>query len=270
MKKIGQSVLLLIMLFIPGIIRAENISENSLNRLMSVSGINKQIEKYPAIIWTGYKKATQNGTKISEAESKKINRSIDDAFAASEILHAIRADIKNNISESEARDLIAWYESDLGRKITKAEEYATTTNAYNEIRKNAKVLLSDEKRVKIAQKIDHLTNASDLAMQLQTRTTQAIFIAAATAINPNLLIRLEPLMAKISSQEQQIRENTKQFIVLSFLYSYKDLDESEMEKYMAFFERPNTIKFNNSIKNSMTLALDSSVDKLLNSLDDMF
>ncbi len=270
MKKVIQGASILIMIFILSIVWAEEIAEDSLDKLMALSGLNKQIAEFPGLVQVGVEQARQQGSPISDAEFGEMQRSIESAFQPSEILSTIGIEIKNNISELEAKDLLAWYESDLGRMITKAEENASTPAAYQEMIKEAQSLLADEKRVKFAKKIDSLLNVTDMTMQLQENTGVAVFTAISTVMNPGQSVNIEAFKAQMSAQEQQMRANIEQLVIISLVYSYKDIDMASIEKYVKFFERPNTKKFNDSVIKGMKYAFNQSIDKMAKSLAVVF
>jgi hypothetical protein len=254
------------MILIPSIVWAGDIAKDSLDKLMSFSGLNKQVAQFPGMVWVGVEQARQQGSPIPDAEFVEIQRLIEGAFQPSEI----GKEIKNGISESEAKDLLDWYESGLGRRITKAEENASTPAAYQEMTKEAQSLLSDEKRVKFAKKIDSLVNATDMTMQLQEKIGVAVFTAISTVINPDQQVNIGPFEAQLSAQEQQVRANIEQLVIVSFVYCYKDIDMGSIEKYIKFLERSSTRKFNDSVIKGMNHALNQSIDKMAKSLAVVF
>ncbi len=270
MKKVIQGASLLMMLFFTSIVLAGEISEGSLDKLQALSGLDKQVAELPGMVRAGVEQARQQGSPIPDAEFNEVMSSIVSAFQPSVILSTIGMEIKNNISESEAKDLLAWYESDLGRRITKAEENASTPAAYQEMIKNAQILLADEKRVESAKKLDSLLNATGMAMQLQENAGVAVFTAISTVKNPGQPVNMEAFMAQMTAQEPQIRANIEQLVVLSFVYSYKDIDIASIEKYIIFLERPNTKKFNDSVLKGMKYAFNQSVEIMAKSLAVVF
>jgi len=270
MKKFLKDSSLLIMLFVTSIVWAGDITDPSLEKLLALSGLNKQIAELPGLVLAGMEQARRQGFSISDAEFGEMQEPIKGAFRPSEILSTIGIEIKNNISESEAIDLLAWYESDLGRMITKAEENASTPAAYQEMIREAQTLLADEKRVNIAKHVDRLMNSTDMAMQVQEKTGIAVFSAVFTVMNPGQPINIEAFKDQMSAQEHQLRKNIEQLVILSLVYSYKDIDDAYIEKYIKFLERTNTKKFNESIINSMMNALNQSIDTMAKSLAVVF
>ena len=270
MKKLAQGSFVIAIVFLSSIVLAGNITDTSFNKLMALSGINKEIAELPGMIIAGIEQAKQQGAPISDAAFGEMQEPMKSVFRPSEILNIIGKEIRNNISESEAKDLLAWYESDLGRVITKAEENASTPAAYQEMIKKAQSLLADEQGVNIAKRIDMLLNATDMAMQLQENAGIAVSSVISTIMNPSQSINIEDFKTQMFAQEQQSRKKIEQLVILFFVYSYKDINKANIEKYIKFLERPNTKKFNNSVAKGMEYAFNHSIDTMAKSLADAF
>lgn len=245
-------------------------SDASIDKLLNVSGLNKQLAQLPATVRAGIMQARQRGMKIPETTLNDMANIVSSSFHPDKLSKAIRTELKNNISASDAKSLFAWYESDAGKKLTKLEEASSTPDAYNQMLQDAKNLLADEKKVAVAKRIEKATNSVDMAMQLQTNTGTAVYTALLTAADPTKPVNLEPFKAQLASQEAQIRSRLQQFIILSLVFSYRDADAATMEKYIAFLEKPNTQKFNTSIMTGMNNAINQSIDVMTKDLSALF
>ncbi len=105
-----------------------------------------------------------------------------------------------------------------------------------------------------------------MTMQLQENTAIAIFTAISTAMNPGQPVNVNAFKAQLSAQEQQMRANAEQPVIVSYVYTYKDIEITSIEKYIQFLERSNTRKFNDSIIIGMKYALNQSINEMANSL----
>lgn len=270
MKKLAMGLSLLIAMFAASTAWSAEIGSDSLDRLMTLSGIKKQVAELPGMVRMGAEQARQKGARISNADFEKMLKAMESAFQPSEIVETISVEVRKSISESDAKKLLAWYESDLGRMITKAEENASTPGAYQEMMATAKSLLADEKRVDLAKKLDDLINATDMMVQLQEYTGIAVFTAISKALNPDQPVQIEAFKSQMLENEQLIRANIEQAVIISWVYSYKDLDIASIKKYLEFNESPNARHFNDSVKLGMKNALNMSIDKMATSLGASF
>ena len=138
---------LLIVLFLSSPLSYAEISDESLNKILDLSGLTMQVNQFPGLIKVGMEQAKQQGVPISDAEYSLMVTSADKSILPSKILGEIKKSLKQSINEEEAKKLLAWYESDLGKEITKAEEKASTPNAYQQMMQAAPSLLENSERV---------------------------------------------------------------------------------------------------------------------------
>lgn len=266
MKKIIHGCSLLAMLCLCSVAWSSEISGDSLDKLMDLSGLDKQVVELPGMVMAGVQSASEEGAPISGAALTVMQEKVDAAFNPVVVREGIGSEIKNRISESDARELIVWYESELGRRVTREEEQASTPAAYQEMIGQAQPLLGDQQRVAIAQRINKLVNGTEMAMELQTNTGVAVFSAVSKALNPGEAIDIDGFRAMMAEQEPQIRQSIEQLLTLSFVYTYRNIDVAELEQYLAFLERPITMKFNDAGMTGMKTALNQSIQTMAESL----
>lgn len=268
MRKNTLGILILILLA-PGLAFAGKASDKSVNQLMSISGISKQVEQLPAAVVGGLQQAQQQGSPIPQKEFNDLAGAMKSAFAPKAINNTIKAEVKKQLTDKDAKQLLSWYNSELGKKITKAEEKASSPEAAQQMAAQAQALMADQERVQLASKIAGLVNAADMAVDLQKHTSKAVFGAISAAMNPGQKIDMSAIEAQLAANEPQIRANMQQLIVLSLLYSHQELSSKEIQQYLKFLEQPATKKFNNAVVKAMGVALTHSVDKMAKAMADI-
>jgi hypothetical protein len=233
---------------------------------MTLSGINKQVAGYPGMLNAGIDQAHQQNPSIPGNELSGMKRAIEKAFVPELFINSISNEIRNNVTEEEASQLISWFESIPGQKITLAEENASKPEALQNMISEAQSLFSDTTRVGLAQKIDALVGSTDMTMQIQMDTAVAVFTSVSSALGQNQNEMIENFKLQLASREEQMRKNTEQFTIISFLYSYKNIDLETLKKYIHFLGEPNTIKFNDSVKKGLKYAFKKATNDMAKSL----
>lgn len=251
---------------IPVQVSAAELTGESLDKLMLLSGLNKQMAEIPGMVLAGFEQAMGQGSPARDAELEEVRRTIREAFQPSDILGSIGVELKKRVSEADAREMFQWYESGLGRKITKAEELASTPAAFEEMVKDAPSLLGSQQRVLLAQQIDRLMNITDMMVEMQEHTGVAVFTAIEKAKNPDLPVQLSSFKAQMASLEPQMRANAEQLVTVSLVYSYRSVDVGEVEKYIKFLGQPTTQRFNDVAMSGMKDALKQCTDAMARSL----
>lgn len=226
-----------------------------------MSGLTKQVNEFPGLIKTGMIQARQQGAAIPEDLFNEMLKSVDTSILPKEILEKISSSLKKSIREDEINRLLVWYESDLGRKITLAEEKASTPESYQLMISEAKTLLADSKRVEFAKRLDKLIGATEITMNLQKISGIAVYSAIMKAVSPDQPINIDEYKSQMLSIEPKMRANTEQLVIISFVYSYKTFDDKSLEKYESFLNEPTTVKFNNAVVESFNKGLETSISK---------
>lgn len=239
-----------------------NERDRQLAELMALSGLNEQVAQIPESLKAGFMQAQQQGTPISEAAFQAMMRSTDRSIVAEDILAAIQASLASKLSYDDVQTLLRWYRSDLGREITEAERRAAQPSAYGDMMRQAKTLYGDSRRVKFAEKLDKLFGATDMVMELQKFTGVAVFSAMMMGTQPGAAMDLSVFEERIATEIEASRPAVEQGIVLSYLYSYRNLDMAKLETYAQFLREPEARRFYTTILESMNDALRNGIADL--------
>lgn len=257
---------LLIILFFTSSLSYADISDKSINKILDLSGLIMQVNQFPGLLKVGMEQAKQQGTPISDAEYNSMVMSVDESILPSDIIHKIRVSLKNSLSEAEAKQLLVWYESELGKEITTEEKNSSTPESYQLMMQSTSSLLENPERVAFAKRLDALIGATDMAMNIQEYSSIAIYSAIMTAIQPNSPPNLEPFKAQMDAESAQTRAALEQMVILSSVYSYQNIEIEKLNKYEAFLNEPATVKFNKVTTESMNMGIELSISKLADTL----
>lgn len=270
MKNVIKAPLLLAMCLLSSVAVAGNITNSSVAALMDLSGVNKELSGLPDSVKAGMQQSRQRGAPLTEEQFTKIEKAVGVAFAPKRVTNTISKRLKSDLTESDAKKLLVWYKSDLGKKITKAEDDAATPEAQNDMLNQAESLLADEERVKLAKRIDETVNVTEIMLELQKNTATTIYTSLSKAMNPGKEVDLEAFEERFAAQEDQMRQQLKQYTTLSLVYKYKKLSVSDVEKYTEFLAKPYAKKFNDSVINGIREALNNSIKEMATSLAKTF
>ncbi len=243
---------------------AEN--EKNVNKLLDLSGITKQIGEFPGLIKSGMEQSLEQGTSIPDNLYQSMHMAVDDSIDPVTMVKGVARELLSNLNEEEILHLLSWYESELGRKITLLEEESSTQAAYKEMMLMSESLLADSDRVKFAKKLDNLVGATDFSMKLQESTQIAVFSTIFKALNPHKPLNLESYKSQTSKQHEQIRTNIEQIVTVSFIYTYRNLKQKEIDEYTGFLESPTACKFNKSAMGGIDKEMSKALIQLGKSL----
>jgi hypothetical protein len=257
MIKYQCKLLLASLLFVFSSAGHADVSDESVNKLLELSGLTEQVGQFPELIKAGMEQAKQPGSPISDAEYTFMLSSINEAFVPEKITHAIGQSVKASMTQTEANQLLAWYESDAGRAITDAEESASTPEAYQQMMASAPSLLKKTDLVQTAKRIDVLLNATETTLQAQEQSSLAVYLALMTAIQPDTAVDIAPFKAEMAAQKSQMQTEIQNMVVVSLVYAYQNVDPQNLQKYEAFLSDATTAKFHQVVLSSMSKAFES-------------
>ncbi|SFV71194.1 Mlr1501 protein [hydrothermal vent metagenome] len=255
LKKLFTAMLLFISL------SYANPSDKSLDELLVLSGITEQFSQFPDMIKMGMTEAQKNTTAISETKHKALLESVDKYILVSDIIENIRNALEISMTEKEIQELLTWYKSNLGKKITKAEEMASTLEGYQNMMASGELLLKDTKRVLLAKKLDTLIGATTLTIELQLYTAITTTTAILSIIEPNVPLDIKKIESQLYPRIMESHGKIEEMVILSFVYAYKDISFENLNTYINFSSQKTSMKMNGIVFQALNKGFQKSISK---------
>ncbi len=261
MKKFQPKIIVIFLLTIFSPVCYADVSDNDIERLLNSSGLAKQVELIPSVIKSGVNQAQRENPSMPESVVNILLLQVDNSFIPSQILRDVRLKLKFSLTERDVKQLLNWYESELGRQITALEEQSSSPEVDMIIQNQTQELLLRTKLVEYAKRIDSVLNATDFAMSLQEYTAIAVYSALIMMAQPDSADQqIEQFKTQLRASLPQMRPQVEQMMYASFVYTYQSLDNSKLDKYESFLIRPHTSKFNSVVVSGLRSGLERSID----------
>lgn len=254
--------MLLSLVFLPTIVIGEQISIETLSKLTKLSGADKQVAGLSEIAWSGFVQGTREGPTIPPEELAKVKEAMESAFNSSDMMKTIKNEIRAEITEEEGLELISWYQSKAGVKITSAEEKASSNQAIQQMFKEARFLMEDQKKVKTAIRIDQLVNGTEMTLCLQRYSGIALFTAFESLKNPDTPVNIADFNTRMYAQEQQARGQAQKLTILSLVFCYKDIEQTVVDEYIEFLKTPTSRRYTKNAMEGFKEAFRKSTDQM--------
>lgn len=241
-------------------------SNEDINELIKYSGIDRQFDGMPGIVEAVLNQAQADAVKqgknpIPENEFFNLKQALMHAFKPAVIVKKIRKDLRKELTIDDVDDLMRWYKSDLGRKITSEEVKASSPDAYMDMMNNIESLTKDQDRINMAFDIEHQVDSVDMATTLQKKTLLGIYTALFSRNDP-ASFDVKLVQSMIDSQEKVIRSQLEQTVILSYVYSYRSISLDDQSRYVSFLKRTTSKKFMKTVNNGLMHGLDKITDNL--------
>ncbi|MEM9398353.1 MAG: DUF2059 domain-containing protein [Pseudomonadota bacterium] len=235
------------------------VAETLLDDLISACGLSVQLAQMPELVKAGVQQGADQGVAFTEQEMEQVLAGVDEHFIPERMQAEMTSTIRPLLSAGEIEELLAWYRSPLGRQITQLEEQASSAEALAAIMERADELLKDEKRVAIAKELDKAMGATDISLEMQKSTALAVFAAMAKKMAPGNAVNLEGYAKQIDAMSPQLRAGTEQLVVLSFVYTYENVDDENLNRYQRTLANPVFQKFNEALGDALVDSMAKSV-----------
>ena len=232
---------------------------------MSSSGWGKQITDFQKVTVYGLEQAAVTNS----ADSLNIKSEIELTFQQDRINELLFQQLKVILSEEEATSLLGWYQSDLGKLITQQEFNASTAESYQKMMESESVLTKEGHRKILSQQIISASMEFQKVSKIQVNTFLTISTAAAVVTDNKKFDQAEKRKA-FSEHMIQREDAFNGMLVLISLFSLKDVNESDIEKYLAFLQNSEYQKFNTSVLNEMIVALDKLIIVMKQNLTEFY
>jgi hypothetical protein len=272
MKKILFAITLTATVF-SGLAGADEVSKASVDKLLVLSGIHGVVSQFPGMLRVSLEQARQRDRLIhglpsmSDDDYQALEKAVLDAFSPVDILQAIGDEVRQSLSERDAQKMLAWYGSELGKKIGKAE--AGDSDASRDKGVSVKSLMADKERVAFAMKLDKLLHMTDMSMQFRANARLAMLVAFSTKKNEHRPANMKALKNRISAALQKKRYRIRQAVITSTVYTYRRIDMKDLAQYRAFLETPASLRFNQALMAGMDTGMGQAIDHMARSLESL-
>ncbi|MBV1952096.1 MAG: hypothetical protein KUG64_07885 [Cycloclasticus sp.] len=243
-------ILILVLVFTSEATIAAEIRQKTLESLTKLSGIDEGFNEHADTVkQRTYKQLRAQKISLSEQELDEMNKAIDENFSNSSFLHEVTAEIKKSVSEEDAQQLLVWLKSDSWKAITKAVSKDTSTEDEADMLKMyeaPEILMSDQQRTSYVAEIEELTKITELIMNLQVNAQS---IALETCSCPKDLNHeiLQKAKDRLTASLLESTDTMKQSLHMYFMFVYRDINNSELQKYVDFLDQPYSHTLNDAV-----------------------
>ncbi len=264
LKKLTRQCLTIVtLLLITHYVCAEDKElDSKLRRLLAQSNFTEQIYQFPNVMKSSIAQIHEMGL-CTEDELDTINQAIKLTIKPKNINQTLHNDLKTKITESNIDSIVKWYNSPIGKKISKLELKASDPDIYADMKSMSEELFKNEERVNLAKKLDAITNATDWSVNIEIQSKITMFSALAQIQHKNITQALVQFASQLEQQKIEARPKVEHSILLWYLYAFRTLSDDEIKEYIRFMNKRNTKKFNITALDSLAFAITKVTEDFL-------
>lgn len=219
------------------------------HQIVEESGISKQSKSYSestlASFEAMYKEGLEAKEEKSEEDEKRFNQ-FKEVIKLSTDPDKLNQYIENNLaakmSIDELKEVLKWYKSPLGRKIS-AIEYSSISEKKEQFRKLRLAFrltrYQTTERLNLFKRLDGATNATDAMIELQTNLiiqNQILELVLSDSKKPDQESIDEIVDGFKRNVDPYLDSLAANLVFSGFVYTYRGVDIKDIEKYVLFSE----------------------------------
>lgn len=236
-----------VLICLPWTVSASASHTQDVGRLLRASGFSSQMATIPGAIHDTLGQAGLQSLDIPINKRDALQRALAESFSVEKLNYQVGNTLRHSLSNSDVQTLLAWYRSEQGQRITKAEIAGSTPESWLAMQSMTSELLQNSARLNAVQRISRSVNAVEFASHL----TVAGYSVLAFMENSGGWLDIEQLSSQMAEQVSATEENLQMMVWLSFLYAYRDLDLQTLNHYAEFLEQPSSTRFNDLAMGSL-------------------
>ena len=234
-------------------------------RLLRASGLWEQLKSVAQQVRSGMEAtAQQGGAEVTAAESARIGRAVDAAYAPPRLRATATRVLARDMQASHVPAVVAWYDSANGIAITRLEEAAASDgrNADELLQAGATRLAAmPDARRNLLQQIMVAARAAEGAALMTINTAIGVQQGLAAAQPQREGPSADELRAVLEGQRTQLQEGFVAVVLASSSLVYEPATDGQLAAYLVFLNSAAGRHFSEVMERAMDrLFLDAATD----------
>jgi hypothetical protein len=225
---------------------------DKVEELMRKSGAWKQMAEHGPMVQLGIAqenaqaRAQRNPRALSDAELARLNSAVAAAYNADRLRKEFRARLPAELAAADREKALAWFSSDLGRRIAALEEKSGEREGLEERQRATARLMAGLPLPRIGRfkRLTTATRCSFVFAEAQIQTSSAIASAIARLRPARDQPSPESLKRELEAQKDRIVATFAQLCTAEAAYTYRALSDAEVDRYIEFTESPEGRRYN--------------------------
>lgn len=212
-----------------------------MDRLMTESGLTDALKGFQDTL--GASLARQDPDNLSPRQAETLAEKAGIAFAPGFLAHAVRDDLAARLSPADVKAILAWLDTDLGRKVSRLESRDEITARLSAQPDPPAV---SKRRARLLDRLLRAGNFADIMVDIQYRLVEAMLRGMA-AEDPARAAGVEPMLAELRARRAQELAHIKASLAQDFRVLYEPLSDDELRRYVRFSESPLGVRYNRAV-----------------------
>lgn len=235
----------------------------SAQQVLAASPIDDIVERYPAMMSQGIREGLKRNQQLPSMITDTIGHLVSNSFSAADIERQIVENLEADLTEKQLEAVQSWYETPVAQKISAAETAAADPVNWRQIQDKAPALArkyKDTDRARMFERFDRASHATESTVDT-TMAVQLGLASAMAALSSDSAYD-EEMEQRIEGQRSKVRDVVEQQVYASYLHTYEQISDQEMELYLDFLESAAGSAFSKTVTHSIQQAVTDPIESM--------
>jgi hypothetical protein len=237
------------------------------DELLEISGVKRQVR---SIAERARDNMVQGMGPLKASDKSAVDRVCGQGFHPDALYGLIKDEFSQHIDDTKVREVLGWYRTPLGRRLTDLEvAFTNATSRERELMQyvaRLRVERPDPRRIALIQRLDAASGATETSVDLVLAVAEAI----ARVADPHVPAERRLRPGQLESRGRQIRlqsqEVLRQANTLSMLYVYRPIEDDDIGRYIQFLESEAGSWFGAAMRKTMVTAFATTIERTATAL----
>jgi hypothetical protein len=227
-------------------------NKDLIDKALKVSGIYAQLDDLGQAILAAVPADALPSPKLKNDAAAFVKK----AATKASLVELLQSALKKNIDKQAIEQVIQFYETKLGKRVSRVHETALETTTLKNIRESRKLLASlDETRLSMLRGIMESEGALDANKALLNTVVHGLAEGALGA-SPEALNRTKSLLDNLKIVDKFLAGNrVEETALMAYAYNYRQLDDKELQELANFLQSAGARKFNEAVGHGLDLGV---------------
>lgn len=244
---------------------ARQSSGDAIDLLMDRSGVKHFLESLPLQVGEGLMAAIAEdpeGTALLADSVEALRESANTVFAPEHLTPIIKQVLGHRINADQVSEIIEWLDSPLGAKLTELENAAASPEFPQQLEAYLATLPNNPpttERLELLRELDQAANITESGIEVVLHMQLALVVAVVETLPEQQRPSVSELLQQLESERPSIEQMLKQISLYSLLYTYRDIGDADLRRYIQFLNSRTGKVYQSSVIEGLDLALIQAV-----------
>jgi len=228
--------------------------------LLRLSGLEAQLDGMAPQVLQGFQSSAD---RLPEGLQRRVVELVQQEYGSATVRADILARLVERHDPERVEHALAWLRSAGGQRIRVAEEAASTPEAMAGMQSYARALAlsgAPPERLPLMNRIEAGSETTDFVLDTVFSTSLAVAVSLDAASGGEL--PTDVLADRLEGERERMRPAIRETVLLSMLYTYRDVSEETLESYAAFLESDAGRWYSRTLSRAMLGAMTASATRL--------